>query len=99
MAGLLCERWPLEQKKPWKGAPYFGQAFQGQHQPFFRVCLKTRRLDAALEYARWLPPNAAIFTMLLKECVQHGDLYAVTQAVEVRREGHPYLRGKLSFCR
>jgi len=45
--------------------------------------LQARRLDAGLEYARWVPPNAALFTVLLKECVQHGDLFAVTQVVEV----------------
>lgn len=44
---------------------------------------QARRLDAALEYARWVPPTAALYTLLLKESVQHGDLYAVTQVVEV----------------
>ena len=44
---------------------------------------QARRLDAALEYAQWVTPSAALYTLLLKESVQHGDLFAVTQVVEV----------------
>lgn len=64
--------------------PLTAQALQGTHQEFFRLCLQRGRLDNALELARLLPPNPLLFTPLLKECVDHGDLYAVMKAVEVR---------------
>ena len=70
------------------GARFFASVLKGLHQQFFKACLRKRNLDAALEYARFLPPDPYLFTMLLKACTDYGNLFSVTKAVEV---GNPSL--------
>ena len=55
----------------------------GHVQSFFTLCLQQKKLAAALNCARILPPTPSLFTALLKACLDHGDFYAVSQAVEV----------------
>lgn len=63
--------------------------FQGYVQGFFRLCLQQGKLAAALSLAQKLPPDPPLFTFLLKACLDYGDLYAVTQAVEVMNRRFP----------
>ena len=66
-----------------RAAKYLANVLRGQHQLVFKVCLEKRNLSAALEYARLLPPSPILFSSLLKECLDRGDYYAVSKAVEV----------------
>lgn len=66
-----------------KKRPKSGHDLYGQVQSFFTLCLQQKRLATALNCARNLPANPSLFTALLKACLDHGDFYAVSQAVQV----------------
>ena len=61
----------------------FARMLSGLHQPFFKMCLRWKKLEPALEYAEFLPPDPHLFSSLLKACLDHGNLQFVTKAVEV----------------
>ena len=66
-----------------RAARYLENILRGQHKLVFKVCLQQRNLSAALEYARLLPASPILFSSLLRECLDRGDYYAVSKAVEV----------------
>lgn len=66
-----------------QGSRFFAQILTGLHQPFFKMCLKRKKVGPVLEYAELLPPDPYLFSQLLKACLDYGDLRAVTRAVEV----------------
>lgn len=65
------------------GRERFAAALGGHQRRYFRLCLKRRRLESALDVARNLPASAPLFTGLLKECLAYGDLYAINRAIKV----------------
>ena len=66
-----------------RGSRVFERRLNGLHQDYFKICLRRRNVDAVLEYARNLPPDPHLFTILLKACTDYSNLAAVTKAVEV----------------
>ena len=66
-------------KQPQKSA----DDLYGHVQGFFNLCLQQKQLPAALDRAKTLPAVPSLFTALLKACLDHGDFYAVSKAVEV----------------
>lgn len=87
LAEAASEQCTSERTQQWslKAAQYFAQTFQSSHVGFFSLCIRKRKLDSALEFARLLPPEPQLFTPLLKTCLDFGDLHAVMKAIEVSR--------------